>query len=409
VARSKNWHDASASSTGVLFQCRYALFVGLQAIAEQPELELSLEKFDDIAFERNGDSIELIQTKHHVKKAGNLSDASVDLWKTLNIWSVLARKDVDTPFRKKLLLVTTSAAAEGSAASFLRARDRDESKAQQLLLATAATSRSQTNKDGYDAFKQLSEAQQLFLLRCITVLDCSPNIIDVSNEIRQELLHAVARAHTDKFVERLEGWWFGVCVRLLSTGGSIPVIAIDNRLDELREEFRRAALPVDFQSAIPSANVVADLDKRPFVRQLRRIDIGNGRIEYAIRDYYRASEQRGKWAREQLLVDGEIENYERELVEAWQPRYEAMIEELPKPCNAQQKIRSGQNLFKWVEMEASFPLRTVQHRFLTHGSFHILANRYVLGWHPEYEADAKSGEQAPPEKKKVKRVKRGGR
>jgi len=44
------------------------------------------------------------------------------------------------------------------------------------------------------------------------------------------------------------------------------------------------------------------------------------RVEYAIRDYYRASEQRSKWAREELLVDGELQSYERELVEAASPR-----------------------------------------------------------------------------------------
>ena len=31
-----------------------------------------------------------------------------------------------------------------------------------------------------------------------------------------------------------------------------------------------------------------------------------------------------------------------------------------------------------MEQEASFPLRTVSQRFLTHGSYHILSNRYAL-------------------------------
>ena len=49
-------------------------------------------------------------------------------------------------------------------------------------------------------------------------------------------------------------------------------------------------------------------------------------MEFAIRDYYRAFEQRSRWAREDFLVDGELENYERELVEAWQPRHAALKE-----------------------------------------------------------------------------------
>jgi hypothetical protein len=383
-------HEASASATGYLFQCRYALLLGLQAIADRPQLALSIEKFDDIAFEDHGEPLELIQTKHHITKTGNLTDASVDLWKTLNIWAKLARDDVEAPFRLKLVLLTTSVAPEGSAASYLRARDRDESKAQQILLKTAAQSKNKANTESYEAFKILPEAQQLSLLRATTILDGSSNIIDVREEICREVRLAVSRDHLDQLFERLEGWWFGVVVKALIRNESVPVLAIDNRLDELREEFRRGALPIDFHSKSPSPSVVADLDKRPFVRQLRRIAIGNNRIEYAIRDYYRASEQRSKWAREQLLVDGELDNYERELVEAWQPRYMAMKDELPDGCEASYKIASGQALFKWAETEAVFPLRTIRHRFLTHGSFHILANRYVVGWHPEFGSDAET-------------------
>ena len=40
------------------------------AIPDSPQLEISVEKFDDIAFEANGEPIQLIQTKHHVGKTG---------------------------------------------------------------------------------------------------------------------------------------------------------------------------------------------------------------------------------------------------------------------------------------------------------------------------------------------------
>src|SRR5271166_4113208 len=94
-----NIHDASASATGYLFQCRCALLAGLQAIPNAPQLEFSIERFDDIAFEAVGEPIQLIQTKHHIGKKGNLSDGSVDLWKTLLIWSNLVAKNIEVPFR----------------------------------------------------------------------------------------------------------------------------------------------------------------------------------------------------------------------------------------------------------------------------------------------------------------------
>jgi hypothetical protein len=396
VADTDKTHTAAATATGYLFQCRYALLKGIEAIPDSPELEISIEKFDDIAFESDGLPIELIQTKHHIGTAGNLSDASVDLWKTLFIWSKRVAASVETSFETRFFLVTTASAPEGSAASYLRMRERDEPKADGGLMHAASISKNAVNVDAYAAFRSLSDSVRLALLRSVYVLDGSSNIIDVKEEISRELYHAVGREKVDLLVERLEGWWFGIVIGALSGTGpnSIPVLAIDKRIDELREEFKRSALPVDFASAAPPATIVSELDTRPFVRQLKRISVGTRRIEYAMRDYYRASEQRSRWAREELLIDGELDNYERELTEAWQPRYAAMIDELPVECEAAEKIAAGQALFKWVETDALFPLRSVNDRFLTHGSYHILANRYAVGWHPEYAEipiDSESG------------------
>jgi len=108
MGNGPNKHDASESATGYFYQCRFALFASLNEMADTPDLEISIEKFDDIAFEKNGDPIALIQTKHHINGIGNLTDASVDLWKTLGIWASLVSKDPETPFRIRLMLLVDS-------------------------------------------------------------------------------------------------------------------------------------------------------------------------------------------------------------------------------------------------------------------------------------------------------------
>ncbi|MGO9246615.1 ABC-three component system protein [Rhodoblastus sp.] len=379
-------YDATASATGYLYQCRLALFTGVRAIAETPNLELSIERFDDVAFEQGGEPIQLIQAKHHVSKKGTLTDASSDLWKTLRIWAERVAQDGEAPFSTSFVLMTTGAAPDGSAAGHLRARDRNEEKAHELLVTAATTSKSETNKKSYKAFLDLPQEARLSLLRAILVLDGSPNIIDVHEELSHELRHAVAKNHLPLFLERLEGWWFGTVIGALTGTGlaAIPLTAIEDKMDELRESFRRDSLPVDYADKAPPEAVIAELDKRPFVRQLRLIAVGAKRVELAIRDYYRAYEQRSRWAREDLLVDGEIESYERELVEAWEPRFEAAKDELEDGCSDAEKVQAGQKIFKWAETEADFPLRSVRQRFLTHGSFHMLANRHAVGWHPDH-------------------------
>lgn len=393
MATPNNPHGATPSALGYLFQCRYGLLVGLRALLDTPQLLISIEKFDDVAFEEDGEPITLIQTKHHIGKSGDLSDKSVDLWKTIAVWLSILNEDIEAPFRMKFILLTTANAPEGSAASKLRARERDEKAADELLIAAAESSDNQATEKARTAYVGLPEQIRLSLLKSVMVLDGSPNIIDVREEIAQGLHHAASRDQIDNLVERLEGWWFGAIIRAMSgkSSNAIPVLAIEQRVDELREEFKREALPVDYKDAAPPQSVIAELDKRPFVQQLRKIEIGAPRIEYAIRDYYRASEQRSRWAREELLLDGELERYEQELTEAWEPRHAAIVEEA-ESASANQKVNLGKSLFKWVEQDASFPLRTVRDRFLTHGSYHILANRHAVGWHPDYNRDEDSSE-----------------
>jgi hypothetical protein len=386
MARREKTHEASASATGYLYQCRIALLLGLRAIPLTPDLKISVEKFDDVAFETNGTPSELIQTKHHIGRTGNLSNASSDLWNTLLIWVKVTKADVEAPLRTKFILLTTGIASTDSAASFLRASSRDEQQADKILCETATTSSSKENKEAYGEYTSLPAENRISLLKAITILDGSPSIVDVFEEIVQELRYSAPKDQVPHLVERLEGWWFSTIIRALSTKPvqAVPALSIDQRVDDLREEFKREALPVDLKTETPPQEVIAALDKRPFVKQLRRIKVGAARVEYAIRDFYRASEQRSRWLRQDLLVDGELEKYEQELTEAWQPRFASMVDGLPEPCSPDAKVAGGQELFKWAEQEASFPLRTVRERFLTHGSYHILSNRNAVGWHPEF-------------------------
>jgi hypothetical protein len=114
----------------------------------------------------------------------------------------------------------------------------------------------------------------------------------------QELYYSAQKEQVPHLVERLEGWWFSAVIKAMSCkpAQSIPIMSIDQRVDELREEFKRISLPIDLTGETPPQEIVTELDKRPFVRQLRRIKIGGREFEYAIRDYYRASEQRSRWS-----------------------------------------------------------------------------------------------------------------
>jgi len=80
--------DASPSALGYLYQCRYALLLALQK-DDNPNLCLSIEKLDDIAFHESPSNPsvarECLQFKHKINRAGGLGDSSPDIWKTLGL------------------------------------------------------------------------------------------------------------------------------------------------------------------------------------------------------------------------------------------------------------------------------------------------------------------------------------
>lgn len=350
-------HSATASAAGYLFQCRYALLAALEQVNRNTGLEISIEKFDDIAFERDGQPLELIQTKHRVTRTGNLSNTSTDLWKTLCIWSEAVSNDPSLLGRLSFLLVTTASAPEGSAASYLRpGSERKDDEALRQLLEVASTATGTTNTPYYIAFAKLSYAAKIELIRSVTVVDTAANLNQTQIQIKDSLRMAAPQGKLDTFVQYLEGWWWErICEALLnSEKASISIIEVENKIDELREYFHRDALPVNMGAAEPSVEIAASYEEFNFVRQLRAVGLQGKRLEFAKRDFYRAYEQRSQWAREKLLFDGEINSFQRMLKEEWEVRYEAMRDRLADCQDEPRLCDEGRQLVQWVEQDARF-------------------------------------------------------
>jgi hypothetical protein len=382
-------YSAAASAAGYLFQCRYALLAALEHVNRNTGLEISIEKFDDIAFERDGKPLELIQTKHRVTRTGNLSNASTDLWKTLRIWSETVLNDPSVLGRLRFLLVTTASAPEGSAASYLRPGiNRKEDEALSQLLKVSSTASGTTNIPCYTAFSNLSYAAKQELLRSIIVVDAVVDLNQTQAQIQASLRMAAPQERLHTFVQYLEGWWWGrICEALLEPEKStISIAEVECKIDELRESFRRDALPVSMGASEPSAEVAVSYEEFNFVKQLRLVGLQGNRLEFAKRDFYRAYEQRSQWAREKLLFDGEIATFQRTLTEEWEVRYEAMKDNLADSQDEPRLCDEGRQLAQWVERDARFPLRSVNERFLTVGSYHMLSNRLLIGWHRDFKS-----------------------
>lgn len=387
--------SAAPSAAGYLYQARLALALCLKYVNGDAGVEVGIERLDDVSFEVNGTAIELLQAKHHIDRVASLTDKSADLWKTLRVWSVAVAQDPTIPARTRLALVTTGAAPKNSAAAMLRPagtykadEGRNPKAAAALLVAVAQEGGNKDLKAAYEAFLALSPTMRISLLSSVEILDDQLLVTDLGTTIENELRLMAPKGQAAIARERLEGWWWPrVCKALIASPAElISVLEIEAKLDDIRDGLKRDALVADQEHADPTTEDIAEYEGRPFVRQLQAVGVGGNRMEYAKRDYYRAFTQRSKWVREHLVFDGELAKYELTLIEEWQPRFQQMRDKLGDGVVAEAAQRlAGQGLYDWIEADARFPFRTLTHRFLTVGSYHILANDMRVGWHPDYE------------------------
>ncbi|WP_423926814.1 ABC-three component system protein [Candidatus Palauibacter sp.] len=395
-------HSAARSAAGYLYQARLALVEALRYAYVDSGIEIAVEKFDDVSFEKSGNALELLQAKHHLKKSGDLSDRSVDLWKTLGVWAEAAKADPSLPGRTRFALVTTAHAPTGSAASYLRPADagnRDPAKAEAMLVEAGGASRNQVLAKAIAAFKALTPEMRKALVAAIEIIDGAPLIGDIESLIEEGIRMIAPRGQAPLAREQLEGWWWPrICTVLQAERpGTIPVLEVEQKLDDIRDSFKRDALPLDMEHVDPSQQELDSLDEMRFVRQLRSVSVGVRRMQYAKRDFYRASTQRSLWARRNLIFDGEVGHFEKTLIEEWQPRFAQMCHGLSEDCQEADLREAGHNLYHWVETGARFPLRTTISRFLNVGSYHILADDLRVGWHRDYKSLCGDQDEGDPD------------
>ena len=388
----KHSHTAAQSAAGYLYQARFALAECLRFAYVDSDIEIAVERLDDISFERHGSPRELLQTKHHIKKSGNLTNSSVDLWKTLRAWAEATRSDPSLPRRTRFVLITTALAPDCSAASHLRPASnhshRNVEKAEAILMDAAAASNNASLEKAFSVLTGLAPALRRTLLESIEILDRAPLIRDLDALIEQRLRMIGPRGKAKDARERLEGWWWPrICTSLGGDeAGTISIIELEQELDDIRDSLKRNALPLDMENIDLPDNEVDSLKQMTFVRQLHAVGIGASRLQYAMRDYYRAFTQRSRWIRLSLLIDGEVNRFEQTLIEEWGPRFSRMCESFSPDSTDVALRRRGDELYFWVESEARFPFRTITSRFLNVGSYHMLANDLRIGWHRDYQA-----------------------
>lgn len=380
-------HQASEQMLGYLYQVRYALALLLEN--DNSDCQISIEKFDDVAFSKDDIPIQLIQLKHHIQHQGNLADASTDMWRTIKVWLDAISETPDILDGTNFLIITTATAPIDSAAFLLKKdSNRNPDTAYEKLKTVCFSSVNQAHQRYYDAFREAGEDTVKQLIRQIYIIDCASNIIDVEKDILKHIRYSCIPKHQKMIYERLEGWWFKKAIDALCC--DTPVFVNQNQVRSfivsVSQEYADDNLPIDILDIDDLQEGNFSANEKIFHEQLKLICLGNRRMQLALRDYYRAFRQRASWVRNDLLYVNELGQYEQRLIDEWEHAFAAMEETLSETNNAteEEKAKEGRQLFSDIEKRDIRIRPKCQEAFIMRGSYHILANQLKIGWHVDF-------------------------
>jgi hypothetical protein len=391
VKGSSDQYSAGEQGLGYFYQPRLALLRLLQL----PEsASVLIEGDDDLEFVDQAGKKSLGSLKHKAE-GDRVSNLSIDFWKSARIWLARYVRDGRQAANHRFFLFTTSTV---SSSSFLRhlldgaSPTEEMSIAQQATEALAKTA-SDTLKGISEELDTLNDVEKEDFFSRIAIFHNGPRIQDLPALIKDRF-RSVRREHRDAVYERLEGWWHDAVVKQMTDDQAEPLggFEVSDKLSAIAEEYQADNLPITHRKAMPPGGVDADTDSRLFVRQLREIGVSSDRIRSAILDYYRAFEQRSQWAREALLVSGEVEEYEDRLVGEWARYRDVVFESLDEDSAEKLLASAGRELYLWAEMksgnESNLRIRKqVTEPYVLRGGFHILANfgpPPKVYWHPRF-------------------------
>lgn len=380
-------HQASEQMLGYLYQVRYALALLLEN--DNSDCQISIERFDDVAFSNDDIPIQLIQLKHHIQHQGSLTDASADMWRTLKVWLDAISESPDILNGTNFLIITTATAPIDSAAFLLKNdTNRNPDTAYEKLKLVCSSSTNQAHQGYYASFMGTSEDTIKQLIRQMYIIDCASNVIDVEKDILKHIRYSCIPKHQKMIYERLEGWWFKKAIDALCS--DTPVFVNQNQVRSfivaVSQEYADDNLPIDIGDIDDLQESSFSDNEKIFHEQLKLICLSNRRMQIALRDYYRAFRQRASWIRNNLLYINELDRYEDRLIDEWEHAFVAMEETLSTTDNAtdEAKAREGRQLFSNMENKDIRIRPKCQEAFIMRGSYHILANQLKIGWHVDF-------------------------
>lgn len=388
-------HAADAAALGFYFQAFFALETLVAQSAD--DAAVAVERLDDVELNVDGRNL-LYQLKHSMSATPPpVTLKARALWRTIKVWADLL-PTLTLP-DTTLHLVAVGQIPKGSALQALTDLVADRTAVVEAMVNEAqrvvdARTEAQANKtplpygdrvDGCEAFLALSETERLNLLRRAVVRHSAATIDEIEERVAShlKLLPADQRALVAK---RLIEWWdrqivYSLCGKrertITRAELQAQVMSIVGDLEEgkLLPEFETATPPQDYQ---PDGMLA---------RQIRLVEGKQSDLSKAIREEWKAREQRASWLNANPAMATTIDDYDLVLQEHWSDRHTQMTEECAG-LEEKKRCESGLKLLRWAHEKAPVVVRPIAEGWMApyyvRGSYQVLAINLKVGWHPDF-------------------------
>lgn len=403
-----NYSEFSAGDSlqGYVYQVEFALYQMLDP--DTAPAQISIETIDDVVQGPLDDPEALLQLKlHQVNgdgKVRRLTDRHPDFWKTLRVWARAVSQEAVDPAKASFLFLTTAPLSDGCEIGKLLAPKGSEGrqpsaaveKLEQLasdILSDPDLSPKSSLVKGASAFSALLKAQKIDLVRNIQILTDAPTINDLRKKIDHRLrARGIPRQNHEAFVELILGWWYSRAVEQIGgpPGGVIPFDALETRISEIAKLLAAGCLHAYQDLQDPTDEDLSALEQRLFVRQMGKLGVSTGTTlaKAAMVDFYKAEGHIKRWAQEFKLEQSELDQFTNDLKGIWGTNFgKAEIEALELGENAEEIVlqRLGRDVLLSTVNSPAPNLKEFEAGYIARGTFHVLANRPEIGWHPRWQ------------------------
>lgn len=381
-------HDASQQALGYIYQSQCALYLLLSS--EDSDVNVCIEKFDDISFHKEEDPYLQLQVKYH-SSDGEITNTSTDFWRTIKAWIDNIQVNPNLLQNTSFYIITTNIIAKDSIIEKIQKRTDSVDNIYSNLVSIAKNgisnckSKSSSTYKRYDTFLNMSADIIKKLIQSMKIQPAFPDPISINQKIFNKLQLFTSKQTIQIVYDRLLGWWYRKIVECLSSINPVLV-----SFDELRREIcsitselRDDNLPIDVTDkeieCIEKSENVNILTK-----QLKIINSKQARINNALKNYYKTYAQRSKWLRENLVTPEEIDQYDKKLIDEWEFQFSENTNDIDENSTNNEKVDAGNKIFTEL-MNQDNPIRkNFTDKTISRGSFNGLANEKTIGWHPDY-------------------------